>query len=112
MHTSERLLMLAARHTGRADLAEQSGVSEAQLLQCARLADLLQIPGIGATYGKLLWRAGIDSVAKLAKQDPQQLHRQLCALNAEERIVRRLPPEQELHTWAEAAGQADAWVRE
>ncbi len=109
--TSERLLMLTARQTGRADLAEQSGVSEVGLLTCARLADMLRIAGIGAAYGRLLWRAGVGSIAELGKQDAAALHHRLSTLNTQERIVRRLPPVAELRAWVEAACRMEPSVK-
>jgi hypothetical protein len=43
--------------------------------------DLLQIPGIGATFVKDFARIGICAIEDLVEQDPEELYKELCAAN-------------------------------
>jgi predicted RecB family nuclease len=112
VNTSERLLLLAARRTGRADLAHQSGLPEEQILRWARMADVLRIPGIGPAYADLLGRLGIESIADLRRQKPEQLYRELTALNSPRRKIRRLPPKNQIEAWIVRARQIQPGVKE
>lgn len=112
VNTTERLLMLAGRKTGRADLAHQAGLPEEQILRWARLADILRIPGIGPAYVDLLSRLGIESISDLRRQKPDQLYRELAALNTPRRKIRRLPPRLQIESWIARARQIQPSVKE
>ncbi len=112
VNTTERLLMLAGRKTGRTDLAHQAGLPEEQVLRWARLADILRIPGIGPAYVDLLSRLGIESISDLRRQKPDQLYRELAALNTPRRKIRRLPPRLQIENWIARARQIQPSVKE
>ncbi|MBF0551728.1 MAG: pathogenicity locus, partial [Deltaproteobacteria bacterium] len=44
------------------------------------LSVLQQIPGVGQSIARDLWRLGIRSLFQLRDQDPEELYARLCAL--------------------------------
>jgi predicted flap endonuclease-1-like 5' DNA nuclease len=110
--TTERLLLLAARKTGRADLAHQAALPEEQILRWARLADVLRVPGIGPAYAVLLNRLGIESIADLRRQKADQLYKELTALNSPRRKIRRLPARHQIEAWIGLARRIQPSVKE
>jgi len=55
--------------TDRANLAAQTGVPEAAILELVKLSDLARIPGIKGIRARLYVDAGIDSTEKMAQWD-------------------------------------------
>lgn len=108
---SERLLLVAAHKQGREDLAQETGVSEDSLLRLVRFSEMVRIKGIGGEYAALLQSAGVEDVRELSKRNPDQLHRRLSDLNAENRVVRRLPSPQDIAHWIAHAASLKSIVR-
>lgn len=66
----------------RIELSEATGIPNDQIIELAKLTDLSRIKWVGATFARMLYDLGIDSVEKAAKEDPEHLHRQINELNA------------------------------
>ncbi|HPR33516.1 MAG TPA: DUF4332 domain-containing protein [Prolixibacteraceae bacterium] len=64
-------------------LAFESGISEAEILELARLTDLSRIKWVGATFARMLYDIGTDSVEKTARADFGELHEKINRLNRE-----------------------------
>lgn len=103
IRTTEALLRAGATPQGRQELAEKIGVSADRILGWVNRADLMRITGIGEQYGDLLEAAGVDTVPELARRNPENLYQKLLEVNAEKRLVRRLPTQEMVAAWIEQA---------
>ena len=67
--------MLAAGETlkDRELLARNSGIPQSAVLEYVKLSDLARIPGVKGIRARLYYDAGIDTVAKLAILEPEEL---------------------------------------
>ncbi|HZV50354.1 MAG TPA: DUF4332 domain-containing protein [Candidatus Dormibacteraeota bacterium] len=103
VRTTEALLERAGTRAGRKHLAEQVGVTEQEVLRWVNRADLMRVKGVGEEYSDLLEAAGVDSPAELAHRVPATLHGTLERLNAEKKLVRRVPTLKEVERWVQEA---------
>ncbi|MEN6478111.1 MAG: DUF4332 domain-containing protein [Anaerolineales bacterium] len=99
IRTVEKLLEVGKTPKGRAQLSEETGISGKLLLEWINHADLFRIKGIGEEYSDLLEEAGVDTVPELAQRRPDSLYAKLVEINAEQRLVRRLPPQVLVEDW-------------
>jgi predicted flap endonuclease-1-like 5' DNA nuclease len=97
------LLQRAATASGRQELAGETGLSPAQLLEWLNHIDLMRIRGVGTEYSDLLEAAGVDSPVELAQHSPALLATLLAQTNAEHPLVRRVPSEKVLAGWISEA---------
>ena len=103
--STEALLKKGATRQGRKELAEKTGLTENQLLEWINHADLFRIKGVGPEYADLLEEAGVDTVPELAQRNPDNLYQKLLEVNAEKKLVRRLPTLDMVKSWVEQAKQ-------
>ena len=68
----------------RAALAAEAGVDEAAILHLAKLTDLSRIRWVNHTFAAILFAAGYESAAQVAKADPEQLHADVKRVNEEQ----------------------------
>ncbi len=61
-------------------VASRLGLNAEALLQLANRIDLLNVRGIGTIYAELLESAGVDSLTRLAREEPVALHARLRIL--------------------------------
>ena len=97
------LLQRAATASGREELARETGLSTAQLVEWLNHIDLMRIRGVGAEYSDLLEAAGVDSPVELAQHSPARLATLLAQTNAQHPLVRRVPSEKVLAGWISEA---------
>ena len=72
----------------RANLAKETGIDAAKILELTGLCDLSRIKWVGVTYATILYDLGIVSVEKATKADPIELHKQINQLNQERSIFK------------------------
>ena len=101
--TTEKLLAMGAEKKGRGEMAEQSGISEKQILNWVNRADLSRIQGVSTQYADLLEFAGVDTVPELAQRNAANLHGKMTEVNAERKLVRQLPSESQVAEWVTQA---------
>ena len=67
--------MLEAGRTSkqRKRLSKEAGVPEAVILELVKLSDLARLPGVKGIRARLYYDAGVDSVEKMAKWEPDAL---------------------------------------
>lgn len=104
VRTTESLLKKGATRADRKSLAAASGLTEDQILEWVNRADLMRVKGIGEEYSDLLEAAGVDTVKELRTRKPATLHAKLVEINAQKRLVRRLPTEAMVAGWVASAG--------
>ena len=101
--TTEKLLEKGASAKGRQELEEQTGISGALILKWVNRADLYRIKGVSEEYSDLLEAAGVDTVPELAQRNPDNLYQALVEVNAEKKLVRRMPGHDQVAGWVAQA---------
>ncbi len=99
----EKLLEVGATAKGRKELAQKTGLSEAQILNWVNRADLTRIKGVNTQYADLLEAAGVDSVPELAQRNPENLYKKLVETNEAKKLVRKLPTLSQVEKWVSQA---------
>ena len=101
--SAEALLDQGATPNGRKEIAEKSGISDGLILEWVNHVDLYRIRGVGSEYADLLEEAGVDTVPELAQRKPDHLLEKMTSVNAEKKLVRRLPVLSQVQSWVEQA---------
>src|SRR4051794_9081760 len=91
--TTKALLEQGATRAGRQKIAEATGIGDALILRWINHVDLFRLKGVETQYAELLEAAGVDSVPELAQRDPAKLFPKLVEVNAEKKLVGKLPTE-------------------
>ncbi len=98
--TTDELLEKGAGRSGRAALAEATGIDGGKILEWVNHVDLMRIKGVGSEYSDLLEAAGVDSPAELAHRNAANLATTVQeVVAARPGIVRRIPSEKEIADW-------------
>ena len=108
--TEEGLLEAGATKTGRAEIAEKTGISEKLILGWVNRADLSRIKGVGGQYADLLEEAGVDTAPELAQRNAANLTKAMEEANEKKNLVNRTPSESEVAKWIEEAKTLDKIV--
>jgi len=103
--TTDELLQVGGTPKGRKEIAEKSGLSEANILTWVNHVDLFRIKGVGEEYADLLEATGVDTVVELAQRNPTNLHAALASANEQRKRVRQLPSEAQVADWVQQAKQ-------
>ncbi len=101
--TTDALLEKGKTPAGREEIAASTGISGKLILEWVNLADLFRIKGVSEEYSDLLEEAGVDTVPELAQRNAANLYQTLKEVNAERRLVRRLPGENQVADWVQQA---------
>jgi len=108
--SAEALLDQGATPKGRKEIGEKSGISDGLILEWVNHVDLYRIRGVGSEYADLLEEAGVDTVPELAQRKPEHLLEKMTAVNAEKKLVRRLPVLSQVQSWVEQAKKLERKV--
>jgi predicted flap endonuclease-1-like 5' DNA nuclease len=108
--TVAKLLDACSTKGGRQALAQQTGISETQLLRWTNLADLCRINGVSTQYSELLEAVGVDTVKELAGRNADNLVVKIAEINQEKRLVRQAPAAKTVADWIEQAKTLPAVV--
>jgi len=108
--TTEDLLKLCCHASGRKAAAEKTGVSEAQLLKWANMADLMRISGVGSEYSELLEAAGVDTVKELRNRNAENLAAKMAEVNEVKELTRSVPSEKVVAGWVDQAKTLDPLI--
>ena len=103
IHKPADLLQAGATRKGRDELAEQTGIPHKLILEWVNNVDLFRIKGIGQEYADLLEAAGVDTVPELAQRNPVNLYDKLLEINAQKKLVRKVPIQSQVESWVEQA---------
>ena len=99
VRTTEALLKRGATRKGRNELAEETGLSNHQILEWVNRADLMRVKGVGEEYSDLLEAAGVDTVKELRNRNAANLLSKMVEVNQAKRLVRRLPTQSMVDRW-------------
>lgn len=103
--TTGALLKACADPKGRKATAQKTGLSEAQILKWANMADLMRVKGVGEEYSELLEAAGVDTVKELRNRNADNLAQAMAAANARKKLVRLVPSAKTVARWVAHAGE-------
>ena len=101
--STDALVKIGATPKGRKTIAEKSGISEKLILEWVNHVDLFRIKGVGEEYADLLEEAGVDTVPELAQRNPANLLEKMVEVNAQKKLVRRLPVLSQVESWVAQA---------
>jgi len=101
--TTDHLLAKCGSRKGRQETAAATGLTEAQLLKWANMADLMRISGVGEEYSELLEAAGVDTVKELKMRRADNLAAKMEEVNGTKKLVRQAPSESQVAKWVEQA---------
>lgn len=110
IHTTTDLLAKCCTPAGRGNVAEATGLSTAQILKWANLADLMRVSGIGPQFSELLEGAGVDTVKELRTRNAANLAAKMEEVNQEKHLSGSAPVEKTVQTWIESAKVLDPTI--
>ena len=108
--TVEALLKQGASESGREKIAKETGIAGSLILEWVNHADLWRIKGVSEEYSDLLEEAGVDTVVELAQRKPENLHAKIVEINAEKKLVRKLPTLKQVQDWVAQAAKLERKV--
>lgn len=85
---TEKLYNKAIKKSDRQKLADSNGINDQDILALTKLADLSRIKWVGVTYAQLLYNLGTDTVEKVSKSDPIDLHAKINHLIKEKNLFK------------------------
>ena len=91
VNTAAQLLEKCATPAGRKALEAETEISGKLILKWANHADLFRVKGVGPQFAELLEAAGVDTVKELAHRKAENLAAKMLEVNAEKKLVRRVP---------------------
>ena len=97
--STDSLLSMGGTAAGRKELANNSGVSEKQILEWVNHVDLFRINGVGEEYADLLEEAGVDTVVELAQRKAANLLNKMAEVNASKNLVNKMPALSQVEDW-------------
>jgi predicted flap endonuclease-1-like 5' DNA nuclease len=103
INTVAELLDKCKTPSGRAELAEQTGISGKLILTWTNHADLMRINGVGPQFSELLEAAGVDTVKEFRHRVADNLQPKLEEVNAAKNLVNRVPSVKELQKMIDQA---------
>ena len=105
---TEKLLEKCSNPAGRKALEEETGISGKLILTWTNHCDLMRIDGVGPQFSELLEAAGVDTVKELKHRKPENLQPKLEEVNAEKKLVRRVPALKEVEKMIAQAAELPA----
>lgn len=85
---TKALFELVITDSDRRKLADSTGINYPDILKLTKLSDLSRIKWVGATYAQILYYLGVDTVEKVSKSDPIELHARINKLIKEQNIFK------------------------
>ena len=101
--TLEGLLKKCCEKKGRKEITDKSGIGEKLVLSWVNRADLSRINGVSTQYADLLECAGVDTVPELAQRKPENLQSKMYEINADKKLVRKVPSVSQVQDWVAQA---------
>jgi hypothetical protein len=103
-HTLQLFLQATGRQD-REELSRVTGVPIEKILRLTKLSDLSRAPYVGPAFAQLLYEAGLDTIAVLSAQKPDQLREKLVTTSTETGTYRApIPSVHDFTSWLEAVG--------
>lgn len=110
VRTTEELLEQGATRTGRAKLAEATGISDKLILRWVNHADLFRINGVAGQFAELLEAAGVDTVKEFRHRVAENLKAKMDEVNEQKNLCNRVPSVTEIEKMIAQAKELDPKV--
>lgn len=85
---TKKLYDKVIKKSDRQKLADSTGINYQDILEQTKLADLSRIKWVGVTYAQMLYDLGVDTVEKVSKSDPVDLHARINQMIKEKNIFK------------------------
>ena len=105
--TTDDLLQRAATPKGRAQIAEETGISSKLILKWANHADLFRIKGVAGQFAELLEAAGVDTVKEFRHRVAANLQPKMVEINEQKNLCNRVPSVSELERMIQQAKELE-----
>ena len=102
---TEKFYNKAIKKSDRQKLAASIGIKYQDILELAKLADLSRIKWVGATYARMLYDLGVDTVEKVSESDPIDLHAKINQMIKEKNIFKGAIGLNDVKILIESAGE-------
>ena len=79
IRNAEEMLQAGRTRKQREELSKKAGTPLDAILELVKLSDLSRLEGVKGIRARLYYAAGVDTIEKMAKWDPQQLRTMLIA---------------------------------
>ena len=76
----------------RDQLSALAEVPDGVVLELVKLSDLVRAPFVGPVYARLFYKAGLDTLEKVAGSRPEELPARLHAVNEEKKLTKAALP--------------------
>jgi predicted flap endonuclease-1-like 5' DNA nuclease len=111
VQTTDDLLAKGGPRSARELLAQTTGIDASRILEWVNHVDLMRLPGVGSEYSDLLEAAGVDSLAELARRNPDNLAQTFQELDAARpNWIRRIPSAETVRDWVASAASYEKVV--
>lgn len=101
--TVDELLTKCRSHEAQLAIARKMDLEEFVVHKWVCIADLMRVPGVEGQFAELLEASGIQSVQRLAEQDPKFLVASMRETNARETRTRPVPAVEKVTRWIDSA---------
>ena len=105
--TTDDLLKTCANKSGRAKLAEETGITEKLILKWTNHADLFRIKGVAGQFAELLEAAGVDTVKEFRHRVAANLQPKLVEVNDQKNLCNRVPSVTEIQKMIDQAKELE-----
>ena len=85
---TEELYGKVIKKSDRKELADSTGIDYQDILELTKLTDLSRIKWVGVTYAQILYDLGVDTVEKVSKSAPVDLHARVNQFIKEKNIFK------------------------
>lgn len=107
INSTDDLIDHCAAPAGRKKIADQTGISEKQILNWTNMADLMRVSGIGRQYAELLEASGVDTIKELRNRNAENLAAKIDEVNAQKNLANATPSKATIEDWIAQAKTTD-----
>ena len=104
---TKAMLTSGCTHELRVELSKRTGVPLKRIVEFVKIADLTRIVDIKGVRVRLLYSTGVDTVEKVATQDPENLRELTIKVNETEKLMKRHPTLVETTYWIRQAKELE-----
>ena len=107
---TKAILTSGRTHELRVELSKRIGIPLKRIVELVKIADLTRIVDIKGIRVRLLYSTGVDTVEKVATQDPENLRELTIKVNEVEKLMKRHPTLVETTYWISQAKELESII--
>ena len=108
--TTAKLLEAGGTRAGRKELAENTSISESNILKWVNMCDLFRINGVAGQFAELLEGAGVDTVKELRNRNAENLAQKMTEVNDAKHLCKTTPGAKTVADWIDQAKSMEPMV--